>query len=369
MIIGIPKEIKDREGRVSATPAAVQQFVKAGHTVYIESTAGENSGFTDEQYKKAGANVVSTAEEVWKKSELIYKVKEPLEPEYKYFREGLIIFTYLHLASAKELTEKLMETKTIAIGYETVQVGHTLPLLKPMSEVAGRMSVQEGARYLTSTEGGKGKLIEGVPGVAPAHIVIIGAGTVGTAATRMAVGMGARVTVLDVNLERLGELLEIFSNTIETRYSNNYNIADAVESADLVISTVLIPGHKTPQLISEEMVKNMDKGSVIVDVAIDQGGSTDLTVGHATSHTDPIFVAHDVIHYAVGNIPGAVPRTSSQALSNATTKYALALANLGWEEAVKKYPELYQGVNVQGGKIRYEGVAEALDLPYEKLEF
>lgn len=369
MIIGVPKEIKDHEGRVSATPASVEQFVKSGHTVYFQRGAGEESGFPDHEYEKAGAKLVETGEEVWTESELIYKVKEPLPEEYKYFREGLIIFTYLHLASAKELTEKLMETGTVAIGFETVQVGSSLPLLKPMSEVAGRMSVQEGARYLTSTEGGKGILLEGVPGVAPAHIVILGAGAVGTAATRMAVGMGARVTVLDVNIERLGELLEIFSNTIETRYSNNYNIADAVESADLVISTVLIPGHKTPQLISEEMVKHMDKGSVIVDVAIDQGGSTDLTVGHPTTHTDPIFVAHDVIHYAVGNIPGAVPRTSSQALSNATTKYALALADLGWEEACKKYPELYKGLNVQGGKIRYQGVAEALDLPYEKLEF
>lgn len=368
MIIGVPKEIKDHEGRVSATPAAVVEFVKAGHTVYIEKTAGIQSGFEDSEYEKAGAILVDTADEVWKDAELIYKVKEPLESEYKYFREGLVIFTYFHLASAKELALKLMETKTVAVAFETVQIGNSLPLLKPMSEVAGRMSVQEGARYLTSTEGGKGILIEGVPGVAPAHIVILGAGAVGTAATRMAVGMGARVTVLDVNIERLGELLEIFSNTIETRFSNNYNIADAVESADLVISTVLIPGHKTPQLISEEMVKKMDKGSVIVDVAIDQGGSTDLTVGHATSHTEPIFVAHDVIHYAVGNIPGAVPKTSTQALSNATTKYALALANLGWKEAAKKYPELYKGINVEGGKIRFEGVAQALDLPYEKLE-
>ncbi|MDD7306623.1 MAG: alanine dehydrogenase [Peptoniphilaceae bacterium] len=368
MIIGVPKEIKDHEGRVSATPAAVEAFVKSGHKVYVEKTAGIQSGFSDEEYQKAGAILTDTAEEVWTKSELIYKVKEPLESEYKYFREGLILFTYLHLASAKDLTEKLMESKTVGIAFETVQLGHTLPLLRPMSEIAGRMAVQEGARYLTSTEGGKGILIEGVPGVAPAHVVILGAGTVGTAAARVAVGMGARVTVLDVNIERLGELLGIFSNTIETRYSNNHNIADAVESADLVISTVLIPGHKTPQLISEEMVKKMDKGSVIVDVAIDQGGSTDLTVGHATSHTDPVFVAHDVIHYAVGNIPGAVPRTSSQALSNATTKYALAIANLGWKEAAKKYPELYLGINVQDGKIRYEGVAEALNLPYEKLE-
>lgn len=368
MKIGIPKEIKDHEGRVSATPATVQQLAKSGHTVYIQKSAGVESGFSDQEYEEAGGSLLDSAEDVWTKSELIYKVKEPLEPEYKYFREGLIIFTYLHLASNKELTEKLMETKTIAISFETVQDENGLPLLKPMSEVAGRISVQEGARYLTSTEGGKGKLIEGVPGVAPAHIVILGAGTVGTAATRMAVGMGARVTVLDVNIERLGELLEIFSNTIETRYSNTYNIADSVESADLVISTVLIPGYKTPQLISEKMVKSMEKGSVIVDVAIDQGGSTDLTVGHATSYTNPTFVAHDVIHYAVGNIPGAVPRTSSQALSNATTKYALAIANLGWEGAIKKYPELYKGLNVQDGKIRYKGVAESLDLPYEKLE-
>lgn len=367
MIIGVPKEIKDHEGRVSATPASVEQFVSKGHTVLFEKGAGLESGFLDSEYEKAGAKLVDSADQVWEKSELIYKVKEPLECEYKYFREGLVIFTYLHLASNKELTEKLMESKTVAIAFETVQIGRSLPLLRPMSEVAGRMSVQEGARYLTSTEGGKGILLEGVPGVAPAHIVILGAGSVGTAATRMAVGMGARVTVLDVNIERLGELLEIFSNTIETRYSNSYNIADAVESADLVISTVLIPGHKTPQLISEEMVKKMSKGSVIVDVAIDQGGSTDLTSGHATSHTNPIFVAHDVIFYAVGNIPGAVPRTSTQALSNATTKYTLALADLGYKEACKKFPELCKGINVEGGKIRFEGVAKALDLPYEEL--
>lgn len=366
MIIGVPKEIKDNEGRVSTTPAIVEEFVKSGHTVYIEKLAGIQSGYTDEEYQKAGAIIVDTPDEVWKKSELIYKVKEPLETEYKYFRPGLILFTYLHLASSKELTKKLMQSQMVAIAYETVQIGRNLPLLKPMSEVAGRMAVQEGARYLTSTEGEKGILIEGVPGVAPAHIVILGAGTVGTAATRMAVGMGARVTVLDIDIDRLGELLSMFSNRIETRYSNSYNIADSVKSADLVISTVLVPGHKTPQLISEEMVKNMEKGSVIVDVAIDQGGSTDLTVGNATTHTNPVFICHDVIHYAVGNIPGAVPRTSTQALSNATSKYALEIANLGWEEAIKKYPELYKGLNIQGGKIRYEGVAKALDLKFEK---
>lgn len=368
MIIGIPTEIKNREGRVSAVPATVEEFVNSGHKVIIQSGAGEKSNFSDQAYKDAGAEIVESAKEVWETAELIYKVKEPLEEEYKYFRPGLIIFTYLHLASNKKLTEELMKKEVTAIAYETVQVGNSLPLLSPMSEVAGRMAVQEGARYLTSNGGGKGILLEGVPGVAPAHIVILGAGTVGTAATRMAVGSGARVTVLDVNIERLGELLAMFSNTIETRYSNKFNVAEAVESADLVISTVLIPGHKAPQLVSEEMVKKMSKGSVIVDVAIDQGGSTDLTSGHATSHEDPVFVAHDVIHYAVSNIPGAVPRTSSQALSHATGKYALALADLGLEKAIKNHPALYQGINVQGGKIRYEGVAEALDLPYEKLE-
>lgn len=368
MIIGIPKEIKDKEGRVSATPASVKQFVDMGHKVFVETKAGEISGYSDDEYKESGAEILATAKDVWTRAELVYKVKEPLESEYQYFREGLILYTYLHLAANKELTTKLAEKKVTAIAFETVQDGRNLPLLKPMSEVAGRMSVQEGARYLTNLEGGKGILIEGVPGVAPAHIVILGAGTVGTAATRMAVGMGARVTVLDVNIDRLGEMLEIFSNTIETRYSNEYNIADAVKSADLVISTVLIPGKKAPQLISEEMVKSMEKGSVIVDVAIDQGGSTDLTVGRATSHTEPIFVEHGVIFYAVGNIPGAVPRTSSQALSNSTTKYGLAIANLGLKEACKKFPELLKGVNVANGYVAYKGVAEDLDLEYKEFE-
>lgn len=367
MIIGVPKEIKDREGRVSQTPASVKQFVDSGHTVYLEKGAGLLSGYEDSEYEKYGAKVLDTAKEVWEKADFIYKVKEPLESEYKYFRKGMILYTYLHLAANKVLAEELRDKEVVSIGFETVQDGRNLPLLKPMSEVAGRMAVQEGARYLLNTEGGKGILIEGVPGVKPAHIVILGAGTVGTAATRMAVGMGARVTVLDVNIDRLGELLSMFSNTIETRYSNSYNIADSVKEADLVISTVLIPGKRAPQLISRDMIKTMEKGSVVVDVAIDQGGSTDLTVSRATSYSEPIFKEDGIIFYAVGNIPGAVARTSSQALANATSKYGLAIADLGWKEACKRYKELARGVNTAFGNITYKGVAEDLKLEYTPL--
>lgn len=362
MIIGVPKEIKDQESRVSCTPAAVQQFVNQGHTVYVEKNAGVESGFADQEYIDAGGKILDDAADVWAKAELIYKVKEPIASEYKYFREDLIIYTYLHLAADEELTKHLVENKCVGIAFESVQIGRTLPLLKPMSEVAGRMAVQEGAKFLTKPQGGKGVLLQGVPGVAPAHVVVLGAGTVGTAATRIAVGMGARVTVLDVNIDRLGEISDIFLDKIETLYSNDFNIANAVKDADLVVSTILIPGHKAPQLITEEMVKTMEPGSVIVDVAIDQGGSTDLTKGRPTTHTDPVFIEHDVVHYAVANIPGAVAKTATHALSNSTTKYGLAIANMGWKEACKKFPELAIGVNTAEGHVTYEPVA--VDLGY-----
>lgn len=368
MIIGVPKEIKDQESRVSCTPAAVNQLVHAGHTVIVEKGAGIESGFTDEEFKEAGGELLDTAKEVWDKAEMIYKVKEPIPSEYKYFREGLIIYTYLHLAADKPLTEAMIENKVIGIAFETVQDGRRLPLLKPMSEVAGRMAVQEGAKFLTKPQGGKGKLLQGVPGVAPAYVVVLGAGTVGTAATRIAVGMGARVTVLDVNVDRLGELVDIFGDEIETLYSNPLNIKKCVEEADMVVSTVLIPGHKAPKLVTKEMVENMLPGSVIVDVAIDQGGSTEVTEGHPTTHTDPIFMVGDVVVYAVANIPGAVAMTSTHALSNSTTKYGLMIANKGWKKAVAECPELKLGVNTAEGYVTYKPVADDLGLEYKDID-
>lgn len=367
LIIGIPKELKDQESRVAIIPGACTELTKSGNKVIIESGAGLASGISDEDYKEAGAEIVDTAAEVWENADIIYKVKEPLKEEYKYFREGLIIYTYLHLASNPELTDALIENKVTGIGFETVQLDNRLPLLQPMSEIAGRMAVQEGAQYLTKPKGGRGILLQGVPGVRPANVVIVGAGTVGTAATRIAVGMGARVTVLDVNIEALTQLHNIFPDKIETLYSNPLNIEDAVKNADLVISTVLIPGARAPQLIKEDMVKQMKEGSVIVDVAIDQGGSTDLTKGRPTSHTNPTFVEHGVIHYAVANIPGAVAMTSTYALSNATTRYAKALADLGVKGACERFPELIKGINTYDGKVTYEPVAEANEKEYVEL--
>lgn len=368
MIIGVPKEIKNNENRVAATPAAVSTLVKAGHRVLVETSSGDMSGFTDDEYVLAGAEIMETAEETWNQADLIYKVKEPLKEEYKYFREGLIIYTYLHLAADPELTQELIDKKVVGIAYETVQVDNHLPLLKPMSEVAGRVAAIEGVHYLQKTTGGRGVLVSGVPGVAPGHIVVIGAGVVGTAAIRMAVGLGARVTVLDVNLPRLGELIDTFGSEIETRYSDPMNIAEVVAEADLVISTVLIPGHKAPQLLTEEMVEGMRDGSVVVDVAIDQGGSTDLTSTHGpTTHDDPVFIKHGVIHYAVANIPGACPRTSTSALSNATTGYLVQIANKGWKQACLDLPELALGVNTAEGHVTYEAVAEDLGYDYKPI--
>lgn len=367
MIIGVPTEIKNNESRVSATPGAVSEFVKNNHEVYVQKGAGLGSGITDEEYVEAGATILDTAEEVWDKAELIYKVKEPIESEYKYFKEGQIIYTYLHLSADPELTKQLVDKKVTGIAFETVQKGRLLPLLKPMSEVAGRMAVQEGAKFLLKTNGGKGKLLNGVPGVAPAYVVVIGAGTVGSAATKIAVGMGARVKVLDVNVEALARLEEIHGSKIETEYSNPLNIEKAVKDADLVVSTVLIPGRKAPQLVKEHMVKEMEPGSVIVDVAIDQGGSTDITKGHPTTHDDPVFVEHDVIHYSVANMPGAAALTATYALSNATTRYGVQIANLGALEAAKKFPELIPGINTHDGYVTLEGVADDLGYEYKDL--
>lgn len=368
MIIGIPKELKDQESRVAAVPGAVADLVKNGIEVLVETGAGEGSGISDADYAEAGAKVLDSAAEVWEKSDIIYKVKEPLKEEYQYLREDLIVYCYLHLAGNEELLDQLLEKKVTAIGFETVVKDGKLPLLRPMSEIAGRMAVQEGARYLTIPEGGKGILLQGVPGVRPANVVIVGAGTVGTAATRIAVGMGARVTVLDVNIDSLTRLHNIFPDKIETLYSNPLNIDEAVSAADLVISTVLIPGRRAPQLIKVDTVKKMSEGSVVVDVAIDQGGSTDITKDHATSHSHPIFKEYGVTFYAVGNIPGAVAKTSTYALSNATTIYAKALGKHGLKSAIEKFPEIATGVNTHNGQVTIESVAQDTGHECKKLE-
>lgn len=365
MIIGVPKEIKTQESRVALTPAGADALVKAGHTVLLQKGAGVEASFLDEEYEEYGAKIIDNAAEVWENAEMIMKVKEPLESEYKYFKKDLIIFTYLHLAAEKKLAKALIESRAVAIAYETVQnPDGSLPLLAPMSEIAGRMALQEGAVYLQKTYGGKGMLIDGVTGVPPAHVVVIGAGIVGTGAIRRAIGLGCRVTVLDVVVERLRYLNEVFMGKIETLYSNNFNIANACNTADLVVSSVLIPGAKAPKLVTEEMVKEMKSNTVIVDVAIDQGGSVETTVGHPTTHDDPIFVKHDVIHYAVANIPGAVPQTATLALTNVTLRYAIDIANKGWMKALNDNASLAKGLNVANGKVVYKSVADTFGMAF-----
>lgn len=368
MVIGVPREIKDNENRVGIVPAGVKMLQSAGHRVLVQSGAGLGSGITDDRFQEAGAQVVESAEAVFQAAEMIIKVKEPLASEYGYFRPGQILYTYLHLAAEPELCRVLTERQVVAIGYETVQLlNGGLPLLTPMSEVAGKMSVQIGAHYLECHGKGSGVLLGGVPGVEPGHVAIVGGGVVGANAAKIAVGMGARVTVLEVNPERLRYLDDLFGGRVTTRMSNEYNIADAAQSADLLIGAVLIPGAKAPVLVSEAMVKRMRPGSVIVDVAIDQGGSVE-TMDHTTSHSDPVFVKHGVVHYSVPNIPGAVARTSTFALTNATTPYALEIANRGWAGAVKASAPLAKGVNVARGKVTHAAVAEALGLEYAPLE-
>lgn len=368
MIVGVTKELKAQENRVAITPAGVDTLTVCGHKVLIEKGAGEGAGFSDKSYQEAGAEVISNPADIWESSDLILKVKEPLEQEYKYLRPGLVIFTYLHLAADPKLTKTLMDKKVTAIAYETVQrYDRSLPLLTPMSEVAGRMAIQEGAIYLEKTRGGKGILLDGVPGVTPASVVVVGAGTVGTGAIRRAMGLGARVTVIDINVDRLRYLEDIFMGRIETLYSNRFNLTKATRYADLVVGAVLIPGGKTPKLITEEMVRNMQPGSVIVDVGIDQGGCVE-TIEHATTHADPVFVKHGIIHYAVSNIPGAVPRTSTLALTNATLSYVVDIAKKGWKRAVLEDKALKKGVNVIDGKITNEAVARAHNLQYHPLE-
>ncbi|KJE28927.1 alanine dehydrogenase [Geobacillus kaustophilus] len=363
MIIGVPKEIKNNENRVAITPAGVLSFVQAGHTVLIEKEAGVGSGFSDSDYARAGAQIIERTEDVWAQADMVMKVKEPLPSEYGYFRPGLILFTYLHLAADPELTRALKESGVIAIAYETVQVGRTLPLLTPMSEVAGRMAAQIGAQFLEKPYGGKGILLGGVPGVARGKVTIIGGGVVGTNAAKVAVGLGADVTIIDLNADRLRELDDIFGNQITTLMSNPMNIAEAVAEADLVIGAVLIPGARAPKLVTEDMVKAMKPGSVIVDVAIDQGGIVE-TSDHVTTHDDPTYVKHGVVHYAVANMPGAVPRTSTIALTNVTIPYALQIANKGVIQAITDSPALELGVNVANGEITYEAVARDLGYRY-----
>ncbi|EZP75390.1 alanine dehydrogenase [Parageobacillus genomosp. 1] len=367
MIIGVPKEIKNNENRVAITPAGVMSFVQAGHTVLVEKDAGIGSGFTNEDYASAGAQIIEQAQDVWAKADMVMKVKEPLPSEYGYFRPGLILFTYLHLAAEPELTRALKEKGVIAIAYETVQIGRTLPLLTPMSEVAGRMAAQIGAQFLEKPYGGKGILLGGVPGVSRGKVTIIGGGVVGTNAAKVAVGLGADVTIIDLSADRLRELDDIFGHQITTLMSNPMNIAQAVAEADLVIGAVLIPGAKAPKLVTEDMVKAMKPGSVIVDVAIDQGGIVE-TSDHVTTHDNPTYVKHGVVHYAVANMPGAVPRTSTLALTNVTLPYALQIANKGVHQAIADNHALKLGVNVANGEITYEAVARDLGYNYVPVE-
>jgi alanine dehydrogenase len=366
MFIGVPKEIKNNENRVGITPAGVASFKHYGHEVWIEASAGLGSGFEDKDYLAAGAIIVPTAENAWS-AEMVLKVKEPLAEEYRHFREGLILFTYLHLAAESELTWALTDKKVIAIAYETIQLNNgSLPLLTPMSEVAGRMSIQIGAQFLEKSKGGKGILLGGVPGVAPAEVVIIGGGVVGTQAAKMAVGLGASVTLLDVNPERLRQLDDQFQGRLRTLMSHGSNIAEAVKKADLLIGAVLIPGSRAPRLVTEAVVKTMKPGSVIVDVAIDQGGSIE-TIDRITTHSDPTYVKHGVVHYAVANMPGAVAQTSTVALTNVTVGYGLEIANKGYREAGLQHQDLAKGFNTIEGKVTYKAVAEAQGYPYVEI--
>ena len=360
MIIGIPKEIKNNEFRVSATPSGVHAYVQGGHTVLVESGAGLGSAITDQDYIDAGAQIVATADEVWQKADLIQKVKEPIAAEYPKMRKGQILYTYLHLAASRECTEAIIKSGTTAFAYETVEVNGTLPLLAPMSEVAGRMSIQVGATALERSKGGRGVLLGGVPGVRPGKVVVIGGGVVGVAAATIAHGMRADVTIFDLDLKRLGEIDQLFAGQVKTIASSAYEIEREVMAADLVIGAVLVHGAKAPKLVSNALVKKMKPGSVLVDVAIDQGGCFEDS--KATTHAEPTYKVHDAIFYCVANMPGAVPATSTYALANATIKYGLALANKGWEKAIADDANLAKGLNVHEGKIMYKAVEEAHNL-------
>jgi alanine dehydrogenase len=360
MIIGIPKELKNNEFRVAATPSGVHAYVVAGHTVLVEKNAGAGSAISDADYIAAGAQIIDSADEIWQRADLIQKVKEPIEIEYKRMRKGQILFTYLHLAANKLCTQAIIDSGVTAIAYETVEVDGQLPLLAPMSEVAGRMSIQVGAAALEASKGGRGVLLGGVPGVRPGKVVVIGAGVVGVAAATIAHGMRADVTVMDLDLKRLAQVDQIFAGNVKTLASSAYEIEKEVTQADLVIGAVLVHGAKAPKLVSNELVKKMKPGSVLVDVAIDQGGC--FTDSKATTHQEPTFKVHDSIFYCVANMPGAVPATSTYALANATIKYGLALANKGWEKALADDAHLAKGLNVHEGKIMYAAVAKAHNL-------
>lgn len=366
MIIGVPKEIKNNENRVGLTPSGVMELVRRGHEVYVQSTAGVNSGFTDEEYIKQGAKMLPTIEEVYAIAEMIVKVKEPIAPEYKLIRKGQVVFTYFHFASSEPLTQAMIESGAVCCAYETVErKDRSLPLLIPMSEVAGRMSTQEGRYFLEKPRGGKGVLLGGVPGVKPAKVFVIGAGVVGTAAARTAAGTGADVTICDISLQRLTYLADVMPKNVKTLMSSEYNIRQELKTADLVIGSVLIPGAKAPKLVTRDMLKDMQPGTVMVDVAIDQGGCFETS--HPTTHEDPVYYVDGILHYCVANIPGAVPYTSTLALTNATMPYVLQLANKGWEQACRENEELRKGLNIVDGKVVYKPIAEAWGLPYTEL--
>lgn len=366
MIIGVPKEIKNNENRVALTPSGVAEFKKHGHQIYIQSTAGENSGFNDGAYVNAGAQILPTIEAVYEIAEMIIKVKEPIASEYPLIKKDQLVFTYFHFASSEALTKAMIESDAICLAYETVEkIDRSLPLLIPMSEVAGRMSIQEGAKYLEKPMQGKGILLGGVPGVNPAKVVVLGGGIVGTQAAKMAAGFGANVTIMDVSLARLRYLDDVMPANVTTLMSNHYNISEAIADADLVIGAVLIPGAKAPHLITKGMLKLMSPGTVVVDVAVDQGGCIETCT--PTTHENPTFIIDGIVHYCVANMPGAVPYTSTLALTNATLPYAIQLANKGWRKACSENEELKKGLNIANGKIIYQGVAEAWGLPYEEV--
>ncbi|MGC3948708.1 MAG: alanine dehydrogenase [Chryseolinea sp.] len=363
MIIGVPKEIKNNENRVALTPAGTQELIKRGHRVLVQKTAGIGSGFSDEEYASAGAKLAGDAAEVFGAAEMIMKVKEPVEPEYKLIRKDQLVFTYFHFASYEPLAKAMIASGAVCLAYETVErVDGSLPLLIPMSEVAGRMSIQEGAKYLEKPLKGRGILLGGVPGVHPARVVILGGGVVGTNAAKIAAGMGADVTIMDVNIDRLRYLDDVMPTNVRTLVSNEYAIRAIIKESDLIIGGVLIPGAKAPKLITRDMLKTMRPGTVLVDVAVDQGGCIETC--RPTTHEDPTYVIDDIVHYCVANMPGAVPYTSTLALTNATLPYAIRLANMGWKRAAQENPDLRNGLNVINGEVVYKAVADAFSLPY-----
>jgi alanine dehydrogenase len=363
MIIGVPKEVKNNENRVALTPAGTQELVKRGHTVYVQVSAGTGSGFSDDDYSKAGAKMIQEAAEVYQSAEMIIKVKEPIEQEYKLIKKEQLVFTYFHFASYEPLTKAMIDSGAVCLAYETVErVDGSLPLLIPMSEVAGRMAIQEGAKYLEKPLKGRGILLGGVPGVMPAKVLILGGGVVGTNSAKIAAGMGADVTIADVNLNRLRYLDDVMPKNVHTIVSNEYTLREMLKDHDLIIGAVLIPGAKAPKLVTRDMLKTMRPGTVLVDVAVDQGGCIETCT--PTTHENPTYIIDDVVHYCVANMPGAVPYTSTLALTNATLPYAIRLANMGWKRACQESTELRNGLNVMFGEVVYKGVAEAFNLPY-----